>query len=538
MNTDNKKILRQQLSKVTQTTISPARIRRFMDGLGINRDIEDRLAVLKSEILKIKKEDGPLLPTTPELLKKDSTDPQKVKYEEDKNKYNADLKKYNDYVSERYVRLKTIYNLCKLLNKVHILLLKEKRNVNQNQEIIEYTNLIKDNPSLKKQKETDDEFKNRTDKFVSSGYLNYITNVDLTDADDIQKLMMKLKMDNDGVSIFLQKDEISRTRIRFNDPSAVALATVMELGIEELLEHGMDQTLLSQKKTIQPDHCVSPGLENCVWYVLFKDLPHLKAIVDRQKRKIEYNNDKEKDKQKAILKAKSKAKKDKKPYVRPKSTYLNFQETEVNKKFALKTDIVTIDSAGVSVSKPNYQWYGIDLDDTTDNETANFYFYVHQVCKKIINRRSDSGNTEFMEIKISTNIRKFFSDLIIDFIARISPQIRILIDAMDVKTIDHQVVKTVLKMLLVYNTHNSKGLITMDAEYDYLFKLIDEKVELCKVHQTGYVDKLGATENQIKDDDDDVKGHLDDPTEDIIKNDHSTENGKSITKKLTNMAIN
>jgi len=35
-----------------------------------------------------------------------------------------------------------------------------------------------------------------------------------------------------------------------------------------------------------------------------------------------------------------------------------------------------------------------------------------------------------------------------------------------------------------------------------------------------------------------VEGHLDDPTEDIIKNDHSTENGKSITKKLTNMAIN
>lgn len=544
MATESKKTVRQQLSKVTQTTISPARIRSYLDGKGINRDVEDKLNQIKDDILKIKKEGGPQLPTPPESLKKEATDIQKSKHEEAKNKYAADLKKYNDFVSERYKRLEVVYTLCKHLNKMHALLLKSKRNTNQEKELVELRRIVHDEAPSRKQKESEETYNTRVEKFESSGFETYLGETDLTNADAVQKLIMKLKKNHDGVDLFLQRDETSRSRIRFNDPAAVALATAMELGIEELIEHGMEKTIDSQKKTIQPDHCISPGLEDCDWYVLFKNLPHLRAILDRQKRKAEYNAERDLQKQKAIQKAKSKAKKEKKAYQRPKFKFPTFQESEVEKGFALKTETSTTDDKGNVSVKPHYQWYGIDIEKQgtpENNDHTNFHFYVQQVCKKIVNRRSDVGNSDFLEIKISTNIRKFFSDLIIDFIARISPQIRILIEAMDVKTVDHMVIKTILKMLLVDSYHSATGVIELNEEHESLFKLIDEKVALCQVHQTGQVNKPDAeldendeTEADKTDDHDldelnepaptEPKGHEDDPTADVVKeNDTSLE---------------
>lgn len=528
MATENKKTVRQQLSKVTGSTISPARIRKFIDALGINKDIEDKLNKIKDEILKIKKEGGPQLPTPPETPKKDANEQQKNKYAELKKKYDTDLAKYNDFESEKHKRLELVYSLCKHLQKIHTLLLKEKRNLNQNKELSDLIQTVNDQ-IVQKADESEESFKLRKDKYEAPGYKTYLGDADLNDADSVQKLINELKRNN-NINLFLQRDETSRSRIRFNDPAAVALAVAMELGIEELIEHGMEKTLESQKKTIQPDHCVSPGLEKCNWYVLFQNLPHLKAILDRQKRKAEYNNKRDEEKEKVIMKAKSKAKKDKKPYQRPKFNYPSFQETEVHNGFATKTETTTTDTDGKDVIKPHYQWYGIDLDGPTDdpmNDNTRFQFYVQQVCKKVINRRSEVGSSDFLEIKISTNIRKFFSDLIIDFIARISPQIRILINAMEVKTVDHKVVKTILKMILTDSYHSSTGVVKLNEEHEKLFELIDEKVGLCQAHQTGQVnkadtetDKLNEPEESDNTDeplDNDKKGHTDDPTADIVK---------------------
>lgn len=493
------KVNRQQLSKVTNVIISPARIRGFLDNKGINKTIENSIDKVKDQLNALKKAGGPAHPK----LADDKSNEAKVKYADE-------LKHYNEYVSEAYKNLETVYGLCKVLFKIQPLLLKKRENgkqtENQTKELEELVCVAQDKPLPRKASESEEVYKVRVEKFEHAGYQALLGNTDLLNADSVLALANKLKTDHPDVSLFLKRDELSKSRIRFNDPAAVALAVAMELGIEELLEHGMDKTRESQKKTIQPDHCVSSGMENTNWYVLFRDLPTLKNVQDRQTRKLVYTQEREKEKLKLIQKARIKSKKDKRAYIRPKFTYPSFPDDEVEKGFATKSTITT-EVDGSTVTKTQYQWYGIDIDRVPSEDNTTFSFYVQQVCKKIINRRAESS-PEFQEIKISTNIRKFFSDLIVDFISRVSPQIMLLIDAMTVKTVDHYVVKQVLKMMLAQNYHSASGVIEFNEDHEYLFSQIDEKVLLCQAHQTGQVHKpvaevLDKTE----------LGHEDDPTE-------------------------
>ena len=94
-------------------------------------------------------------------------------------------------------------------------------------------------------------------------------------------------------------------------------------------------------------------------------------------------------------------------------------------------------------------------------------------------------------------------------------------------------------MFLVDSYHNSTGKVILGEEHSNLFKLIDEKVELCQVHQTGQINKVDPVEVdnenenenenehdtdevdesldlEIEVDNDDQNGHADDPT-DVVK---------------------
>lgn len=510
----DKKMPRQQLSKVTETLISPARIRRFIDDMGINRDVEEKLMLVKEELMKIKKEGGPQLPTSPETLKKDATESQRTKHEELRSKYITELKLYNDFISDKYKKLENIHMLCKHLDKIRDLLLKDKRNANQDRELSELLNVVHDRPMSRKVKETEDDFKNRVEKFEAPGYLSYVKGINLSNADDVQSLINNLKKNNNDLSLFFKRDDISRTRIRFNDPAAVAVSTIVETGLEELIEFGMDNTLKSQKKTLHPDNFIGSDLENCNWYILFKNLPHLQAVLNRQQRRETYETARNAAKLAKVQEAKAKARKTKKPYVKPDFKYDSFPETEVNGGFAVAEDVTTKDNKGKETTKTNYLWYGIDIDwseateeitngkqeatDTDDDKEEiddedveheiNFKTYVQHLCKQVITHKSDD-KADFLDVKISSNARRFLSDLIVDFISRITPLIRILLEAMNVKTVDHEMIKTVLRIMLTDIYHSSTGNVQLNDTHEELFHLIDRKVKLCKDYQTGTVTK-------------------------------------------------
>ena len=378
---DIKKGNRQQLSKITQTIISPARIRRFIDSLGINKEVEEKLKECKNEINKVKKMGAPTVFEIPKNEKNNS---------ELKALHEQSLKLYQEYKSDTYKELNDRYKAFKCLQK--------------------WLNILKRNPNLTS---NSDESKNITDDLKK--YEHLFQGVDLKNVNQIEELILKLRFYS-GMNLLLEKDEISKQRIRFNDPAAVAIATAMELGIEELLELGMKNILKSQKKTLQPDNCIIGDMSNCNWFSFFKNLPHLNALLDRQKRKMEYNLEREKEKQKHILRSK-KDKSRRSGNTKSKFEFPSFNDYEVSKGFARKFETKDKDET----PKPYYQWYRIDIDEVQkdDNDLTNFHFYIQQLCRNLINQNTEKGLAEYKEIKISTNVRKFFSDLIIDFISKI-----------------------------------------------------------------------------------------------------------------------
>lgn len=467
---------RQQLSKITQTIISPARIRRFIDDLGINKDVEEQLEKIKACINDIKKEGAP------------STD----------NK-----KDYNDYESPRYKKLEKTYGYFKTFQKLQNLLLHSK-DPHKGEEMFRLTRDLAD--------------------------YDY-SRVDLKNPDSIGAHMVEMKK-LAGMELFIEKDETSKRRVRFNDPAAVAIATAMELGIEELLELGMKRILETQKRTLQPDNCVIGSTSECLWFVFFKNLPHLNAVLERQKRKNLYVLEREKAKQQYLLKSKKDKEKyhllnkNKKPKERrAKFDFPSFPEHEVKNNYAKKTEVISKDQNGNEETKTMYQWYVIDTMDSPN--TINFYFYIQQLCRNIINQNKDNGFSDYDDIKISTNVKKFFSDLIIDFVSKIAPQIRILTDAMNVKTVDHDLIKTILRLMLVDEYHDPSGLVVLKEEHEKLFSLIDKKVRLCQEHQTqtGKVHKnepeplsqsSETAPQKTEVFEDEPLGHTEDPTE-VVK---------------------
>lgn len=98
-------------------------------------------------------------------------------------------------------------------------------------------------------------------------------------------------------------------------------------------------------------------------------------------------------------------------------------------------------------------------DETTDNQestestepvdsgkTINFEFYVRKICNKL--KLSDES---FNKIKVSDKYQKFCSSLILDFLDKVIPLTKILLEVMTTKTITELVFTTVLKTQLFDN---------------------------------------------------------------------------------------
>jgi hypothetical protein len=501
---ETKKAPRLSLNKLTDNVIAPARVRRFLDANGVNREIETELNKVKNTLLQMKKAGGPSRPTPPAPLKKDATELERTKHTEARNKYLAQVKEYNNYVSENFRRMERVHTVCRLLSRLQPLLARETRNASQNREVDELVAMLNDQAVPRRAKETEAEHQARVSKHTPAGLKALTTGTDLRSATATADLLNKLRQENASVSVFLQRDEVAKSRVRFNNAAAVALATVLEAAIEEVVEHGMVNTLESQKKTLQPDHCVSEGVESLSLYTLFRDLPHFRAVEDRQMRREDFEDEQRREKQLAVQKAKTRARKEKKPYKKPDMKQSTFQEHEVANGHALRTETTTQNDKGENVTKVHYEWYGIDVErpELVEDHGVNFNFYVSQICNKVKQNMSSVDKThgdDYDEIKVSNGIKKFFSDLIVDFIRRLSPLIKLLISAMDVKTVGHEVLKTVLKMLLLSTYSDAtqqNGELT--EEHQALFNLIDEKVKrLAKAEEVPEEDDLDDLEEEV-----------------------------------------
>jgi len=126
-----------------------------------------------------------------------------------------------------------------------------------------------------------------------------------------------------------------------------------------------------------------------------------------------------------------------------------------------------------------------------------------------------SGDNSVSDIRVSNNIKKFLSDIVTDFITRVTPQADILMNSKKIKTVNEKIIITVVKQLLIDSYPKKSACMNLTPEHAKLFDEVKKKVTLCQEYQTGVVTKEVDEEPEVMDPED-ISGHVDDPTKDAV----------------------
>lgn len=481
--TDTKKIVRQQLANIVDLEISPARIRRFMDHELVNRRQSERQHAIGQQLQVIKKEGCPIrLPEPPKPAGRDAKEAAKMKYLQDRKNYIAQLKQYNAYESPRFLKLQLLHKYCKVLAKLRALREKSEHNEKQHEDIKVLLAQLNDKVTPQRSGESPEDYKVRTEKFTPAGLsaLHHAHTKFDTPA-DIDVELARVKQEYPDLNIFMTKDDISKDRTRFNDKATVSLAAFVQAALEQFIAFSIDKTIDSAKKIVQPDHCVNPELsEKCSLFPLIANLPHFLAVKHRQDRHDQWLNDRHVAKVKLIQNAKLKANRTKTPYKNPKFSFHTFPESEVAAGYAKVEQTATEES-----TRKTYYWYNIDITaDNVEEATIDFQFYIKKVYKKVVDIKVMSGDSHAGDIRISSSFKKFLSDMIIDFIMRITPMAIQLMEVCGVKTISETLIMTIVKMLLIDSYEKKSEIVELSDEHKELFNSVEKRVELCREHHT------------------------------------------------------
>ncbi len=237
---------------------------------------------------------------------------------------------------------------------------------------------------------------------------------------------------------------LSRERVRFANDAPVALSIICDKLIQQLIEHAMTRVLAVKKKIVQISHLHEAGVEQLSLYPLIKSLP---SFVKTAQELVAVNG--AADLEKAIKDAKEAAFKEfKKQYadVLPKK----------KKGQAAQPAGAAPAPAEVAPVEPDVEPAEED-DDNTDSKTT-FKFYVQQVCKDVI-----KSNLTYAHVRISTAIRNYLSDLLIELIHRLSSLILLTTEDMKIKTVNDVAILNAVKKLLV-DGHEPTETITFRQE--------------------------------------------------------------------------
>jgi histone H3/H4 len=245
--------------------------------------------------------------------------------------------------------------------------------------------------------------------------------VELTEA---EKLALQTEMSNiqPHLAEFIEKSTAySRERVRVSTDAPVALAIVCEALTQQLGTHAMESTLKAKKKIVQIDHIHSAGVESLSLYPLVKSLPSFVANAGRvaaEAKRVELEA--------AVADAKEKALKEfKKLHKIP------------NAKKAEKP--ATQPAPAAPVEEPVAQPH---VDDVVTTNTG-FQHYVHQVCKVCTSKK------EYEKIRFSKEFKQYLSDLIVEFINRLSSLVHLTTDSMKIKTVNKSSIMKTIEFIMI-----------------------------------------------------------------------------------------
>ncbi len=464
------KFLRKTLPEITELDTSTARVRKCIDVFGLNHTVQSKIDACNEELLSVKKQGGPSKPVEPT-----------GKSTEERLAYEKAFSEWKKYSSVEYEQLLLKFNLYKLLEKLaHEL---DVSADGKNKALVEtYQTCLSDKPAARKESESGEAYKRRLESFVEPGYKALLFGTDLNSAESLRSKASQLVELNPTFKVLKDKEELSRQKIRFNDEGVVAMTTVAESVITECARHAMKSATDDNKKTVKPDHLLGLGYDKLSLYPTFKTLPHFVTLLSKHERQAKHEEALNSKKKELTFAARNKCKSAGKPYRRDSkpdfSALKTFEDSEVEHGFAVKKQ---------GEKKPNrvsYHWKYIDFDDSDYNNANTFSFYVDRVFKNM------KGN-ECLETlhgkcvdnpKISKSVKTFLSNLMADFLHRLSPKLRLLSELSDVKTVNADTVLASVKLILSDCYHERDGHIHWSDEHNTLFNNVKRNVELVKAY--------------------------------------------------------
>lgn len=244
---------------------------------------------------------------------------------------------------------------------------------------------------------------------------------------------------------------LSRERTRFSNEASIALSIICDELIQQIIGHTMNRVLAAKKKIIQVCHLHEPGVEKLSLYPLIKNLPSFVSMAEKLTE--EARSEKA---AKELAAALAQAEKD---FKKKFAAHIPKKKMTVEAAAALQAQLLAqvaaeaaAQAAVVAPAAPEpvpspvqvpEQEEPADDDDTVDSKTS-FKFYVGQVCKDMKEK-----DARYKSVRVSTDIRSYLSDLLVEFIQRISSLVHLTAACMKNKTINEvAIVRTVQGLLI------------------------------------------------------------------------------------------
>jgi histone H3/H4 len=241
----------------------------------------------------------------------------------------------------------------------------------------------------------------------------------------------------------LKMDALSRERERFSSEAPVVLSIVCDELVRQLVTHTIDHALSKGKKIIQVCHMHSEGVDKLPLYRLVASLPSFQRNAELFSKK-QSNEDMAKLRKKIKNEAWSEYRK------LYNSSLVREQKNKKQKQAAagaLKAPPMVLPiKAPEDVLAPEHEEAGeVDEEvDESDNKSS-FLHYVSSECKDIaLTYLAQHG-----KLRVSAAIKVYLSDLLIEFIERMSTLISLTTSTMTRKTVNGNAILRTIEKLLV-----------------------------------------------------------------------------------------
>lgn len=483
---------KQRLNTAIDLTTQPNKIGGIVDSHGFNIDTNKRLSPVLKKIEQLKKSGAPELPEKPSHPGRKAPESQLTKYREQRSSYDDKLAEFNRFQSEKFVQTKIVSEMVVTLQKLVTLLQKQNRTESVQKEIEKLLGNTKKDVT-RRVHETEESYDNKLT--IQKKLIKSLGDRDFSKPEICTKTVTALLKKYPEAELFLEKRALAQDLIRPSPTSRVAIATITEEMIKDILSHSLKVTTEKKKKTMKPDACAEPGFEKMKTYALFKSLPHFESLQAKAVRRREWELLKKISDAEDSMRAKQRAAKLKEKRVKIQSNFPSFEDWEVENNHAVKFEIsVPVQGKDNEFkTKMVYEWTGIDSsEDSLENEFVRTTEKIHKSIK---------GEND---VKLSTPLKKFISNLIGDFLQRFSGVIREQSASKGIVKIKSELILVALRVYLLSHTDDSSM-----KQYEKLFDAVESKVRAATNHitstktaaksneSTEIIDKLDEDEDEL-----------------------------------------